>query len=467
MKKIALFVLIAFVAYSCTKTEPVTISGKITNSNQKTVLLHIDVLDLTDTLTLAEDGTFSTQLNLDEEHLATLNDGNFIFTLFLTPGATINIDYDVEAANKEETDAVQITGEGSEPSALIDKLENNSMNYGIVDLLKMPVDSFSMIMSEEDKKWSDAIEAFEVENNLSEKFVSLVSLKGKVDLAQKYNYYIRLHNRYAPADTTPIPVAFQAYVDEVPLDDYEAFNELRDYKFYVISGIQQEINAGLMEDSTLTRGSGAYYNASIDKVIALDVPEEVKNEIGNSTLSSYTYMPDSIQEIYRARYKELLTKDSYTKKFEEIVAVVDKTKSGTIAPSFNYEDINGDMISSESLKGKVVYIDVWATWCGPCRGEIPSLKKMEAELHDKPVAFVSISIDDDKDAWEKMVKEDELGGLQLFAEGAWQSDITKAYAIRGIPRFIIIDKEGKIVNANASRPSNPKTKEKLLELAAM
>ena len=95
-----------------------------------------------------------------------------------------------------------------------------------------------------------------------------------------------------------------------------------------------------------------------------------------------------------------------------------------------------------------------------------SQQTMEEKLHNQPVAFVSISIDSDKAAWEKMVKEEALKGYQLFAEGAWGADIIKAYAIRGIPRFIIIDKEGKIVNANASRPSNPATKEKLLELAA-
>lgn len=467
MRKISLFILIAFVIFSCTKTtEPVTISGKISNSQQHTATIQVDCLDLIDTITLAEDGTFSSQLVVEGEHLAVFKDGNFMFTFYLVPGSTINLEYDVDAVKNGSSDAIHITGKGSEASAFIDKLENSSMKNGIVELLRMPVDSFTMIMSEEDKKWSEAIDTFKQKYQPSEKFVKLITLKGKVDLAQKYNYYIRLHKRYAPADTTSIPETFQAYVDEVPLDDYESFNELAAYKFYVISGIQQKISASMMEDTTLVRGSVAFYNANIDKILALDVPQEVKNEIGNSMLSSYTYVPDSIQELYRARYTELVTKEAYLEKFEDIVAAIDKTKPGTVAPAFNYKDIDGNMVSSESLKGKVVYIDVWATWCGPCRGEIPSLKKMEEELEDKPIAFVSISIDDDKEAWEKMVKEDELGGYQLFAEGAWSSDITTAYAIRGIPRFIMIDKEGLIVNANASRPSNPVTKAKLLELAA-
>ena len=95
------------------------------------------------------------------------------------------------------------------------------------------------------------------------------------------------------------------------------------------------------------------------------------------------------------------------------------------------------------------------------------MKKLEEKLHSEPIAFVSISVDEDKAAWEKMVAEKELGGYQLFAEGAWESSIVKDYAIRGIPRFIMVDKEGKLVNANATRPSNPETETKLVELAKM
>ncbi len=85
-------------------------------------------------------------------------------------------------------------------------------------------------------------------------------------------------------------------------------------------------------------------------------------------------------------------------------------------------------------------------------------------LHAEDIAFVSISVDEDKAAWETMVAEKELGGYQLFAPSAWESSIVKDYAIRGIPRFIIIDKDGKLVAANASRPSNVETKSKLVKL---
>ena len=109
-----------------------------------------------------------------------------------------------------------------------------------------------------------------------------------------------------------------------------------------------------------------------------------------------------------------------------------------------------------------MYVDVWATWCGPCKAEIPSLKKVEAQYHGKNIEFVSISVDalKDHDKWKAMVAEKELKGVQLFADNSWKSDFVEGYLIKGIPRFILIDTEGNIVNANAPRPSS----EKLIEL---
>tara|TARA_B110000503_G_scaffold143430_1_gene244820 strand:- start:3302 stop:4297 length:996 start_codon:yes stop_codon:yes gene_type:complete len=130
--------------------------------------------------------------------------------------------------------------------------------------------------------------------------------------------------------------------------------------------------------------------------------------------------------------------------------------NGTPSPTFAYENHKGGITKLEDLRGKYVYIDVWATWCAPCRAEIPFLIKLEEKLHDKNIAFVSISIDQEKDKekWKKMVEQKELGGIQLFAEAAWDSKLLKEYSIKGIPRFILIDPDGIIINANADRPSS-------------
>ncbi|HNP33839.1 MAG TPA: TlpA disulfide reductase family protein [Flavobacterium sp.] len=136
------------------------------------------------------------------------------------------------------------------------------------------------------------------------------------------------------------------------------------------------------------------------------------------------------------------------------------------APNFDYENHAGGKTTLESLKGKYVYIDVWATWCGPCRAELPSLKMVEEKYHDKNIQFVSVSVDAEKDhdKWKSFVKDKGLGGIQLYAGKTPVSDFIKAFNVNTIPRFILIDPSGNIVDADAARPSDPKLQEKLNSL---
>lgn len=144
---------------------------------------------------------------------------------------------------------------------------------------------------------------------------------------------------------------------------------------------------------------------------------------------------------------------------EALGARVYDTKPGMVAADFTYPDVKGKEISLSDFKGKVVVVDVWATWCGPCRQELPSLKKLEKELHGKDVVFMGVSVDEEKNKqkWLDFVKKEQLQGVQLFASG-W-SKIAKDYQIKAIPRFMVFDKEGKIVSVDAPRPSNPALKE--------
>lgn len=139
---------------------------------------------------------------------------------------------------------------------------------------------------------------------------------------------------------------------------------------------------------------------------------------------------------------------------------------GQPSPTFAYENYKGGVTKLEDFKGKIVYIDVWATWCGPCIGEIPSLKALEQKFHDKDIVFVSISIDKakDKDKWKAMIEKKELAGVQLFADNDWNSQFVKDYGIQGIPRFILVGKNGEVINASADRPSSSTIEDVLNEL---
>ncbi len=136
---------------------------------------------------------------------------------------------------------------------------------------------------------------------------------------------------------------------------------------------------------------------------------------------------------------------------------------GSLSPDFDYENHKGGKTKLSSLKGKYVYIDTWATWCGPCRAEIPSLKKVEEKYHGKNIEFVSVSIDaqKDHDKWKTFVSDKQLGGVQVMADKDWNSEWAVAYGIQSIPRFILVGPDGKVVDADAPRPSDPALTAKL------
>lgn len=116
------------------------------------------------------------------------------------------------------------------------------------------------------------------------------------------------------------------------------------------------------------------------------------------------------------------------------------------------KDSLGQTFDFASLKGRYVYIDLWASWCVPCIKEIPSLRKLEAACKDLPVAFVSISIDQSREAWLKRKRSLGLTGLQLHdATGR----LAEALNVSGIPHFLVYDKQGRLLVYDAPRPSSP------------
>ncbi|SMC46287.1 TlpA family protein disulfide reductase [Moheibacter sediminis] len=127
------------------------------------------------------------------------------------------------------------------------------------------------------------------------------------------------------------------------------------------------------------------------------------------------------------------------------------------APAFNLNSIEGTQISLNELKGKYLFVDIWATWCRPCLQQIPAMKELEQKYEGKNIEFVSISVDKDADKtkWARMIQAKGMGGMQLFA--GKQTTFSRDYEVSSIPKFLIIGKEGEIINENPPRPMDYRT----------
>lgn len=192
------------------------------------------------------------------------------------------------------------------------------------------------------------------------------------------------------------------------------------------------------------------------QLLILGTDKQKAEYLSYSTLTrfkSYDLYLDFVE-----KYGNYFATPAQKKLLEETGAKLYDTKEGGVAANFTYPDASGKMISLSDFKGKVVLVDVWATWCGPCKQQIPFMKKLEEELHGMDVVILSVSVDEEKDKekWKQMVIDEKLGGVHIFASG-W-SKICKDYKITGIPRFMLFDKSGNVISTEAPRPSDPALK---------
>ena len=141
------------------------------------------------------------------------------------------------------------------------------------------------------------------------------------------------------------------------------------------------------------------------------------------------------------------------------VGAVAQPAKGTAAPEVKLPDAKGNLTALSSLKGKVVLVDFWASWCGPCRRSMPALKETYKKFKDKGFEVYGISLDTDANDWKKAVFEDNTKWLHVIDK---QGDIATAWHVQYIPNSYLIDKDGKVVAVNASEEELNKLLQKLL-----
>lgn len=136
-------------------------------------------------------------------------------------------------------------------------------------------------------------------------------------------------------------------------------------------------------------------------------------------------------------------------------------KPGQYAPDIAVRDVQGNMKKLSDQKGKVVLVDFWASWCGPCRKANPSLLKLYTKYRQNGFEIFGVSIDDDKAAWKKAITRDKITWIQVNDSGGWDGPIATAYKIEQIPTSYLLDKSGMII---AIDPSHKDLEKKIVEL---
>jgi peroxiredoxin len=137
------------------------------------------------------------------------------------------------------------------------------------------------------------------------------------------------------------------------------------------------------------------------------------------------------------------------KSLKERVAVMKAVEVGQKAPDFTMNDVSGNAVTlSSKIGSKLLLIDFWAAWCGPCRQENPNVVKVYAEFHKKGFDVFGVSLDQAKEAWIKAIDDDKLTWTQVSDLQYWNNAAAKVYAVNSIPANFLLDETGKIIGRN-------------------
>lgn len=158
---------------------------------------------------------------------------------------------------------------------------------------------------------------------------------------------------------------------------------------------------------------------------------------------------DSIYNDYMGYAKNEKYKHWLTNHLQKL----NKLNSGILAPDIELLNIKNEKVKLSDYKGKVLYVDFWATWCAPCKVNMHDSKILSTKFDENEVVFVYINVKDEVKAWKSFLKNSNLDGLHLYADKKTSDELYNAYNIYGIPKYVLIDKDGKIVNSAAEVPS--------------
>lgn len=467
---------------ACNQTPPkATIT--ITNSLQHEAVVKISQYLNLDQSVLAESridslGNCKLELVLDTPIFALLQVGKNYREIYLTPETDLtitNVDGDYQSHFKFSGDGADINNYNTKLNSIVNSFKQEKLwTTNEYATFSKQHDSLKTILSTFYKKFTDSLSLTEAEQTMFEsrmhiqqlalieefKFFNLNTLLTKKWQAKR-NKQDYLHDE--------VPGEFRKQATDLLLDpsllthgEYQSLLNLYWRNYVDIPIAEQILLSGDPIDSTSVKSyrvieQGNYPEALREFLLAFDLQNRL-------VVFGITPETDRVFNKFKNTYHTSAYLPGLTKIYSQWQALA----SGNPAPDFEGLTREGKKVSLSDLRGKVVYIDVWATWCVPCVAEIPASQKLQADLaHEERIQFLNVSTDTNQDAWKSFLERNPAWlGQHIVLESNQRETFGSTYKLNGVPAYILVDPAGNIVTVKAPRPSEANVKEAILEALA-
>lgn len=460
MNRIFLLLLASLLSFGlyARPNKTAVVKGKIANATTDSIKLSYvkDWVDFgynTIGAKLGDDGSFSITVPVPEDYLlAIIEHGEQYTELFVEPGYELNM-----AADAQKFDStVHYTGKGSELAGYMAKHTKDrgvmmSIYREVQPLFILEPDSFLTALHE---------------------------------VLQKEQAYLETNGKGLPASFKDYWNNYYTYLGYYMMLSYPRFHEVAKTRSYNIGVIPAEnyavsdkvpaaFNDALLPVATYRNFADNYYDAKISPEyvkaeIAAGKPmpsveKEAKENMPPGTLEYFLasmhyryirHIPVDSSEKNIAAFKKQFPGSKYIALLETNFAKRKSMSAGQPAVDLDLVTAEGKKIKLSDFKGKVVYVDFWASWCGPCIREMPASKQVKEHFAGKDVVFLYISIDDNEENWKAAMEKYEIKGVHTREAGGWQAPAAQKYGVQSIPAYFLVDKKGRFALENVPRPSD-------------
>ena len=430
MRKLVVMLFISLLVFACQKEKSVSVNVTVKDKNIDEGV-YFGLMKMDTMLQMNAEGKASVVLPVDEPQYGIVKYKWKTKAIYLEPGKGLDVIWDMRPSGLE----IEFAGDGADKNNFINGKETRVPVMGDFGL--------------KEDEFLEKIDQYIADNNKvleSKGFDKVFQEKEKTRLLYDVCGILWQYAQNRDCSEEYIAKMKSLMVEEdwlLQLDSYTNFMEGA-VAYFAGKALENQENASVKE-KTLN-----VLNYVLSNIKSQAVKEYLVASFSISYIDSEGV--DDAEEV-KAIFNKEVTNPVMQAAFNSLYAQGSSVAKGSKAHGFKYLDINGKEVSLDDFKGRYVYIDIWATWCAPCREEYPHLQMLEKAFQGTNISFVSISTDQDEAKWKQTVKDEKMGGIQLHTGG--DEDFLNAFRVKGIPRFILINPEGRIENANMTRPSDP------------